>query len=78
MLLLELAGDMQEEAIYNYFPEGEKEYGTVSINKITGEPDVKKVSVNDEHKRYLFHAISRIEKYFQENKFLEKDTVAWC
>lgn len=77
MLLLELTGNMQEEAIYNYFPEGKEEYGTISINKNTGELDVKKVSVNDEHKRYLFHAISRIEKYFKENNFRGNDTVAW-
>lgn len=77
MLLLELAGNMQEKAVYNYFPEGKKEYGTVSVNKSTGELDVEKVSVNDEHKRYLCHAISRIEKYFAENNFQDKDIVAW-
>lgn len=78
MLRLELVSNVQGEVIYNYFPEHENEYGTVSINKTTGKLDVKKVSVNDEYKRYLFHAISRIEKYFKENNFQERDTVAWC
>ncbi len=78
MLWLELVSNTQDEVIYNYFPERESEYGTVSINKATGELDVKKVSANDEYKRYLFHAISRIEKYFKEKNFQEKDTVAWC
>lgn len=78
MLRLELVSNTQEEVIYNYFPEHESEYGTVSINKATGELDVKKVSVNDEYKRYLYHAISTVEMYFKEDSFREKATVAWC
>lgn len=78
MLRLELVENTQEEIVYSYFPEGESEYGTISINKVTGELDIKKTSANDAYKRYLFHAVSRIEKYYAENKFLERDIVAWC
>lgn len=77
MLRLELVENTQEEIVYNYFPEGESEYGTISINKVTGELDIKKISTNDAHKRYLFHAVSRIEKYHVENKYLERDMAAW-
>ena len=78
MLRLELVFNSKNEAVYDYFPEGKQESGTVSINKDTGEFAVKKIAVNDNHKRYLSHAISRIEKYFKEKNFREKDTVAWC
>lgn len=77
MLRLELISNMQDKAVYNYFPEQKKEYGTIGIHKETGEVEIKKVSANDEHRSYLFHAVSRIEKYFKENIFPEKDVVAW-
>lgn len=77
MLRLELVDNTQCKAIYNYFPEGKEEYGTISINKRTGELEVEKISANDEYKRYLFHARSRIEDFFAENNFMEKDVVAW-
>lgn len=78
MLRLELVGNTQKEVIYNYFPEQGKEYGTVSMNKDTGEFSVVKISANDEFRTYLSHAVSKIKKYSAENIFLEHDVVAWC
>lgn len=77
MLRLELVDNMQGEIIYNYFPEEKEEYGTISMNKETGQLEIKKISENDSHRRYLFHAMKRIEEYFTEKRFLEKDVVAW-
>lgn len=77
MLRLELVDNTKEEAVYHYFPEGKEKYGMISVNKNTGELSVEKIAVNDEYKKYLFHAISRIRKFFSENRFLEKDVVAW-
>lgn len=77
MLRLELVNNTQNEVIYNYFPEQKEEYGTVSVKKDTGEFSIVKISVNDEHRRYLSHAVSRIEKYSAENNFIENDIVAW-
>ena len=78
MLRLELVSDTKEGAVYSYFPEGKDKDGTVSVNKGTGELDIKKIAENDEHKRYLLHAMSRIRKFISENKYPEKETVAWC
>lgn len=77
MLRLELVDNTQSEVTYNYFPEQKEEYGTVSMKKDTGEFSIIKISVNDEHRRYLSHAVSRIEKYAIENNFQKKDTVSW-
>ena len=77
MLRLELVDNTNDKVIYNYFPEGKEEYGIVSVNKNTGDLNVEKIAVNDEYKRYLFHAMSRIRKFFSENRFSEKETVAW-
>lgn len=78
MLRLELVSNTQKEVIYNYFPEHDNEYGIVSINKDTGEPSIVKISPNDEFRTYLYHAISTMERYFKEDNFRDKDTIAWC
>ncbi len=78
MLRLELVSNMQGKVVYKYFPEQKDEYGTVSISTATGETEVEKISPNDVHRRYLLHAVSRIEKYLAEKKFPERDVVAWC
>lgn len=78
MLRLELVSETQKEVIYNYFPEKGNEYGTVSMDKATGEFSVIDLSADDKFHIYLMHAVSRIEKYFAENNFKENDTVAWC
>lgn len=78
MLRLELVNNTQREVVYNYFPEQENEYGIVSMDKDTGEIGIIKVSPNDMYKRYLFHAVSKIEKYAIEKDFQENDVIAWC
>ena len=37
MLLLKLLEESDSEVVYSYFPEKKKYFGTVKINKITGE-----------------------------------------
>ncbi len=77
MLRLKLISNTQSEAVYNYFPEQGKEYGTISISIATGEQDVRKLAPGDEHRRYLSHAVTRTEKYFAEKIFPDSDVVAW-
>lgn len=77
MLRLKLVKKVQDEMVYNYFPEQKEEYGTVSISEDTGEMKIRKISPNDAHRRYLFHAVNRIEDYLAEKSFPESDVVAW-
>lgn len=77
MLRLKLHDETQTEVIYHYFPENEKDGGLLAVNKETG--DIRTISVpeNDEFNIYLHHAVSRLDKYFANKNYLEKDVVAW-
>ncbi len=75
MLRLELISNTLNEVIYNYSPEGKEEYGIVSVSLSTGEPEIRKLSPNDEYIRYLFRAITRIKKYIVEKDF--RRVISW-
>lgn len=77
MLRLELDKETNTVVVYNYFPEQEKEYGTVTIDKVTGDIVDTRIAVSDKHNRYLHHAASRIEKFFSEKSYPKEDIVAW-
>lgn len=63
--------------VFNYYPEGENEYGTISINENTGEVNILSIAQNDEFGSYKIHAIKRIKEYFDRRKFIFEDIVAW-
>ena len=77
MLRLELARKTDNEVVYNYFPEQENKYGSITINEDTGNIIDFKIASNDKHRRYFQHAIARIEKYIENKSYQEKDVVAW-
>ena len=77
MLRLKLIEETDTRAVYGYFPEEEKENGSLSIDKRTGEIQVVEVAKSDTFNRYLHHAVSRVEQYYKNNNYLEIDTVAW-
>lgn len=77
MLKLILMEQNAGMAIYNYYPEGEGEPGSISIDKKNGKIDVLHVPKNDEFGRYKIHAIRKISEYFDKQVFREEDVVAW-
>lgn len=77
MLKLILMEQNAEMAVYNYYPEGEGEPGSISIDKRTGKINVLHVPPNDEYGHYKIHAIQRISEYFDKQVFRKKDVVAW-
>ena len=77
MLRLELVEESEMEVIYNYFPEQSDTYGIITVNKISSEIVVVKTASGDAHKRYLHHAVARIEKYVTNKCYLESDIVTW-
>lgn len=77
MLRLELIKETRTEVVYNYFPEQENEYGTVTIGKSSGEVIDAKISSNDTHHRYLHHAVSRIGGYIEDGIYMQNEVVAW-
>jgi len=77
MLELRLLVQTETKIIYRYYPEMKEEYGEVEYNFISREYRILKLASNDSHKRYAFHAISRIDKYVEKDSFENYDIVAW-
>lgn len=77
MLKLKLINQYDGKIVFNYYPNGKSDFGTVSINESTGEIVVLTVAKNDEFGRYKIHAIKRIKEYFNNKNFMIEDIVAW-
>ena len=77
MLLLKLVKETSSKVVYNYFPEQKEHFGTVAIDKTTGEVTDVQISINDKHERYMHHALSRIVEFFENGTYKDQDVVAW-
>ena len=77
MLKLKLINQHDGKIVFNYYPDGKDDFGTVSINERTGEVDVLSVAKSDEFGNYKIHAIKRIKEYFKNKNFILEDIVAW-
>lgn len=77
MLTLELVEECDGTLVFNYYPEGKAEFGTVSINKDTGEILVLKTPSVDKFGIYKVKALSTLRKYYASGEYRGKDTVAW-
>ena len=77
MLQLVLINETSREVIYNYLPEQGEVYGTITLNKVTGDVISVKKASNDRFGTYFGHALSRIKKYVTNSCYLERDVVAW-
>ena len=69
MLLLKLLEESDSEVVYSYFPEKKKYFGTVKINKITGEIIDVQTADNDLHKRYLKLSVLVKKVIFQKKRW---------
>ena len=63
--------------VYNYYPEQKEEFGTVTLDKKTGEIADAQISSNDLHKRYMYHAASKVCQFFESGAYKQEDIVAW-
>lgn len=77
MLELVLNSDNGEIVEYNFFPEGKKEYGTITVNKKTGVVDITKRADGDDYDVYLRHAVSKVLNYQKSGSYQQKEMVAW-
>ena len=77
MLLLKLLEESDSEVVYSYFPEKRECFGTVKINKITGDVIDVQVADNDTHDRYMHHAVSKIVSFYEKGNFPKEDVVSW-
>lgn len=77
MLLLKLIEETELIAVYHYFPEQKEYFGSVTIDKETGEITDVQTASNDIHERYMYHAISKIISFFQNGLYKTDEVVAW-
>lgn len=77
MLRLKLIEETNSKVVYDYFPEQEDEFGTVTLNKLTGEIIDVKIASNDEHERYMHHAVSKVIDLFKNGSYSKEVVVAW-
>ncbi|MGF0064266.1 hypothetical protein ACQRCQ_03195 [Lachnospiraceae bacterium SGI.085] len=77
MLTLKLKDENENSMVFNYYPENKKLFGTLNLDKKTGDIQIISVSENDSHHRYLQHAVSKIDEYFSSGKYENTATVAW-
>lgn len=77
MLLLKLINETDSTVVYNYFPEQKEEFGTVILDKKTGEIIDVEISSNDLHKRYMHHAVSKVCQFFENGVYKKEEIVAW-
>ena len=67
----------EEKATYRYIPIGSDEYGVVSIMRKTGECTHDKQWPGSTTSVCAHQAWRRLREYQKNNKFPEKDLVAW-
>lgn len=77
MLLLKLIKETDAVVVYNYFPEQKEDFGTVTLDKKTGKITDIQISSNDMHKRYMYHAVSKICQFFESGMYKQEEIVAW-
>ncbi len=72
--------EIKDGIVYYYYQcEGEGEWGVVWISLDCKDWGCDKTAEGDplEDWRYKGHAITRIKEYIKENRFPDKDLVAW-
>lgn len=77
MLVLKLYQENNDNAIYNYFPEGNDQCGSIEIDKKNGEVNVISIAQNDLFNLYMHHAVKAVEKFFSSRNYEKKKVIAW-
>ena len=77
MLTLKIKDEKENSIVFNYYPEDGTMFGTLNLDKKTGDIQIISVPENDPHLRYLQHAVLRIDEYFSSGKYENAVTVAW-
>ena len=77
MVRIELLKLTEEEAVYKYFPEQEKEkYGIVAVNRSTGKRSIRQ-KLEEYTSEYAFQACRQIERYIAKGDFKTSGMIAW-
>lgn len=78
MVTLKLIELNEDRVIYEYYPEGDKQYpGKISLDLKTKERIYLQESSKDFGKRYSYYAFMKIEEYSSNGNFEKEGLVAW-
>lgn len=77
MLRYILTHNSEEEVSYQYYPEGNEEFGIITLSKKNNECEITLLAPTDTHKKYAFHMMRKMEKFAEEGTFQENGIVAW-
>ena len=77
MLKFVLIEENESRVLYEYYPEGCLEAGSVSFDKKTGNGTIERLADNDNHQRYAMKALKRIRRMADSQVFEQTGVVAW-
>jgi len=77
MLKYKLVEETENTVSYNYYPDGNSDFGTVTIDRKSGDISNVVLATSDEFKRYLYHMIEQIEEFVESGDFRKEGLIAW-
>lgn len=77
MLKYKLIDSTTEYVTYRYFPEGNNEFGEITVSKIDKTIQDSKIASTDEFKWYFLKMYKRIAEFIDKGEFIEIGKIAW-
>lgn len=77
MVKYKLYEENENTVSYYYYPQGQEEFGSITVNKKTAELVNIEYAKTDKFKRYFFHMIEQIKEFVKSGNFLKEGYVAW-
>ena len=77
MLKYELFEENEKQILYRYYPEGNSDFGVISVTKDTKEYNVVNLAKTDKHYRYALKMFTKIRKFIEDDSFEKSGTMAW-
>lgn len=77
MLKYELLENKTDSVSYRYYPEGQKEYGSVTVRKADKSIMQQEIASNDDFKWCFYKLVNRIGKFIDTGEYNENGIIAW-
>ena len=77
MLKYVLLENKTDSVSYRYYPEGQKEYGSVTVRKADKSIMQQEIASNDDFKWCFYKLVNRIEKFIDAGEYNENGIIAW-
>lgn len=77
MLKYQIITNNKDFVTYRYFPDGQEQYGEITVKKATKQITKQKIAPNDEFKLYFFKMFKRIREFIDKEDYKESGIIAW-